>query len=460
MDFQTLLKKNPWWKGKEYFEQDPDYSKLTEAELQWDPELENKIELAPFSLNFLFGPRQAGKTTALKLLIKKTIENKDPKSVFYFNCDEIGDYKELKDVLEEYLIYREREGIDSSLIILDEITAPNEWWRTIKSLIDDATLSKDVLILTGSASIEVKKQTEYFPGRRGKGKDYTMYPLSFKKYVDVVDPDLSKKLTGKPSKDIVFLEEINKLLKDYFISGGFPLAINSYHRKRRIPRALAPLAPFSLRRTVESNQKNGKVEDDIKSTYLAWVKNDLTKTGKDERIAREIIKVLLGKMPSPLSFEGIASETSIKSPKTIASYLHTLSDLFVLELAYFIDPNTEVIQFGKNKKIELIDPLLFQIFEDWGLVEIKEKESVIAESVLAVHLYRKYKNIFYWSGKEEIDCVIQKENKLMGYECKWKEKAKEKKIKVGRLKEVYTISKKDFGGKIIPLSLFLYALEK
>ncbi len=433
MNFDILLEKNPWWKGKEHFKEDQDYLKWQEKSINWIPKIINEIELKPFSLNFIFGPRQVGKTTALKLLIKEILEKINPKSVFYFRCDEISDYKELDELLRLYKEFKDREKIKNSIILLDEITFPREWWRTIKSFIDDGIFKNDTLILTGSASLEVKKETEYFPGRRGNGKDFIMWPLSFKEFVDIIKKDLAEKLRGNIS-DILYLKEMNLLLLDYFNCGGFPLSINSYFEK-------------------------GYVEESIKETYLTWIKNDLAKIGKNDSIAREIIKSVLTKIPSAISWENISKEISIKSPKTVYSYLHVLSELSVLLLSYFIDPNTALIKFGKNKKIHFIDPLYFHIFEGWCLTKIKEKESVIAESILASHLFRKHKNIFYWKNNEEIDSIVKEKDRLIGYECKWQEKANEKKIFIGKLKSVWTISKKDFKGKIIPMSLFLYGLS-
>jgi predicted AAA+ superfamily ATPase len=45
--------------------------------------------LNPFSLNFVYGVRQVGKTTGLKLLIRDLIRSgkTDPKSVFYRDLD-------------------------------------------------------------------------------------------------------------------------------------------------------------------------------------------------------------------------------------------------------------------------------------------------------------------------------------------------------------------------------------
>ena len=85
MDLEILVKKNPWWLGKEHIKEDVDYRKWEEKKIKWTPEIVDKININPFSLHFIFGPRQVGKTTAVKLLINKLLEKKNPKSIFYFN---------------------------------------------------------------------------------------------------------------------------------------------------------------------------------------------------------------------------------------------------------------------------------------------------------------------------------------------------------------------------------------
>lgn len=447
MKLDTLLAKNPWWKGKEFFNEDEDFKKWLEKKIKWEPEIVKKFPLKPFSLHFILGPRQSGKTTTIKLIIKNLLESNDPKSIFYFRCDDIADYKELRELIESYLELREKWNISNSFIFLDEISSPKEWFRTIKSLIDDGTFRNDVLVLSSSTSIKIKKETEFFPGRRGEGKDFYVLPLNFREFMEVVQPDLFKRLPSpiseikfeeikkKSLEAIVFLEDLNKLLSIYFEVGGFPLAINSYFENRY-------------------------VENTVKEAYLSWFKNDVVKVGRSIENAREIIKCLLAKIPSAISWENIAKETSIKSPKTINAYLHIFSEMFSLIISYFIDPNSSILQFGKNKKIHFIDPLLFSIFEDWCLVRVKEKESVVAEIVLASHLFRRFGEVFYWKNKTEVDCVVKEKERLVGIECKWKERIERKRIFVGKMREVYTLSKKEFDieNKIIPMAVFLSLL--
>lgn len=48
------------------------------------------------------GPRQVGKTTVLKILVHDLLKQRDPRSVFYYSCNELSDYRELGEVLDNY----------------------------------------------------------------------------------------------------------------------------------------------------------------------------------------------------------------------------------------------------------------------------------------------------------------------------------------------------------------------
>jgi len=456
MDKGILLGKNPWWRGKEHFKEDEDYKNWEEKKVRWVPQTLKEIELRPFSLHFIFGPRQVGKTTLIKLMIQKLLESNRivPQQVFYFRCDELRDYRELNELLASYFALREELGVNSSYIFLDEITFAEEWFRSIKSWIDDGKFKKDVVIISGSASLEIMKHAEYFPGRRGDGKDFLILPLSFREFIKVIKPDIHQKLPQlislkekeirtKTSQAFVYFKELNSLLDLYLKIGGFPLAINSYVQEK-------------------------KVTPPVQEVYLSWIKSDIAKVNRNINTAREILKSVINKIPTPISWENIAKETSIKSPKTINAYLHMFKELFLINISYYLNLNNLTIEFGKNKKIHLIDPLFYELFEEWCLVEVKDKENKKAEDLLASHLFRLGKNsklfsdeIFYWQNSIEIDSVITTKNKAIGFEVKWGEKIKPIKAIVGKMKEIYLISKNAFepSERIIPLSVFLSLLN-
>lgn len=451
MEMDILVEQNKWWKDKKLIEQDYDIVRWKEKKYKWIPSIIETIKLEPYALHIILGPRQVGKTTAIKLLIKKLLEEKNPQSIFYFNCEEISDYKELSNIIETYMEFKNSAGIKNSYIFLDEITSPNEWYKTIKSKIDKGVFKEDVLILTGSSSINIKRQTELFPGRRGKGSDYIMLPLSFREFLKVIRPEIyekikpikelsEKELREKAMQAMIFAKELNSALLEYLKFGGFPLSM-------------------------EENLEAKKV-------YLSWIKTEILKSERSDNIARQIIKSLLEKIQTPISWEGISKEIEIKSPKTVAAYVELLRTMFSLIVLYHADISSKSIKFGKNKKIHFLDPLLLEIFEDWCMVRLKNKESILAESVTAMHIARystkKYKtimldeNLFYWRNSSEVDVVLNDNGRLKGFEVKWTDKFDIKQEKCLRhLKEFTIISKNKFSSKpfIIPLSIFLSILD-
>ncbi len=452
MEKSILVEKNPWWKGREHLAEDRDYEMWLKNPIRWLPSIVEEMELKPYSLHILLGPRQTGKTTAVKLIIQNLLEKaKDTRAVFYFRCDLLKDYKELLEVLNAYLDYREEAGIKTSYIFLDEVTAPEEWFRAIKELIDSNRLKNDVVVLTGSTSMKIKKTTELFPGRRGYGRDFILLPLSFREFVNVLNPELHKKLPlAKSLYDVrkacmnalPHINELSKLFEIYLKTGGFPLAVISW-------------------------KKSGLVDEATKEAYLSWIKNDLYKAGKDESIAREITKAVLTKIPSRLSWEGISKEISVKSPKTVNSYLNVFTEMFLTHIAYYLDPNTGFVKFAKNKKIAFIDPLVYRILEDWCLIKMKDPEPVIVEGIVAAHISRvvggstKVGEVYYWANSTEVDIVARTKEKIIGFEVKWEGKAEEKRLIVGRMKDVFVLSKSTFDPKrnILPIPLFLAVLH-
>jgi len=442
IEITELFDQNPWWKDKEKIEEDYDIIKWKSKKHRWIPDIKDKISLKPFALHIITGPRQAGKTTLFKLMIKELIEKREPKSIFYFNCENVSDHKELTEILKLYLEFKEDNKIKNSLIFLDEITSPLEWYKTLKFFIDKGDFKDDVLLVTGSSSISVKKHVELFPGRRGNGKDFIIYPLSFRGFIKIIEPDLIKKIpiitnleeiNRRVTNALLYEKELNNYLKKYMGYGGFPLSIANLNQPK----------------------------EEAKNIYLSWIKNAILKSDRSDLIARQIIKILVETQQSDISWENISKKIEIKSPKTVASYIELLNSIFVINILYNIDISGKSIKFGKNKKIHFKDPLLFDIFEEWALTETRNKYSAIAESLVAEHLCRAFPGkVFFWKNKQEIDAVVLEKNRIYGFEVKWKEKSE--KIKYpNQFKEIYLITKKEFSKKPlkIPLSVFLVMID-
>jgi hypothetical protein len=386
---------NPWWAG----EKDEAYEEWLASEIRWVPEIVDRIAVEPFSLHFLVGARQVGKTTALKIFIQRLLERGfDPKSIFYYSCDEIVDHRELGELVDTYISARKEWGIRSSVIILDEITFVEEWWRAIKSRIDRRLLKNDVLLITGSASMELVRQKEMFPGRRGKGRDFTLHPLDFSRYAEIFGGLKLKKAGLKKPDQVercmranrIFSEKLHGLFLKYLKTGGFPLPVVQYFSR-------------------------GKVSAGSLRVYLDWLRGDWQRAGRSDRYMKEVVSYILQTRLSPVSWLGIARETSISSPHTSQAYVETLENLLVAIVLHILSPQKKVM-YRKNKKIHIADPAIYHAFETYVGVEVLDETMV--ESAVVSHLSRT-SDVYYWRNASEVDAVCLLGDQQIGFEVKW-----------------------------------------
>ncbi len=120
-------------------------------------------------------------------------------------------------------------------LLFDEITFVHEWQRAIKYVLDSPLINDKCIMVTGSSSIALKKET--FTGRPIKTRFFL--PLSFKEFCNTFgSANLRKELTQeqistlsvnelkeKAKKLLFFFTEIDNLFNRYIKSGGFPRSI-------------------------------------------------------------------------------------------------------------------------------------------------------------------------------------------------------------------------------------------
>jgi predicted AAA+ superfamily ATPase len=385
---------NPWWVGEE----DATYQRWKSYQVRWIPDVVERITFNPFSLHFLVGPRQVGKTTALKICIQRLLRERNPRSIFYFPCDELSNYRELGEVLDNYLSAAREWGTAQCVLFLDEVTFVEEWWRAVKLRIDSGALLRHVVVISGSSSLDLLAQKERFPGRRGSGMDIYMLPMDFAGYV--------RKLGGietktSPASDLegiernmkansLFASRISELFRAYLKTGGFPVPIREFFEQGRV--------------SVETQQ-----------ALLEWLRSDWRKAGKSDGYMKAVISYILRARLSPVSWLGIAKETSLGSPHTTQSYVECLQDLLVAQTLYLLSPDGKV-EFRKNKKIHFSDPFLYHLFSSYTGVEVLEE--TLTESALACHLSRVFET-YYWRNGSEVDAVSVVGKQQVGFEVKW-----------------------------------------
>ncbi|WP_297535263.1 ATP-binding protein [Thermococcus sp.] len=344
---------NPWWEEKE----DYHVKRWNEQKIHWWPRWAEELSLKPFSLNFVLGPRQVGKTTGIKLLIERLLRENPPESILYINVEVLPDHRTLASLLREFEGMKKREGIKTGYIFLDEVTSLDGWWRGLKPLIDAGMLENDVVTVTGSSSLRVKRDIEMSPGRRGEGKTLEVMPLSFAEYVEVMGlkrPELHR-------------EKTLELFEEYLKTGGFPGSIN------------------------------GLPMEDLLGAYIG----EFVRFGKSLEIARETFYALIQSAPSATSFRALAEMTSGYSYKVVQDYIEFFRELYIVGIAYLREGNR--VLYKREKKFFFRDPLLARLFSTWSGAELRE--DALYEWLVQEHLYRKFGEVYYYRNSYEVDAI-------------------------------------------------------
>jgi len=417
---KAIIEQNGWWKDKENLLSD----EKIDAALNKNQPLVYRFE--NYSNNLFIGPRQVGKTTFFKLLIYDLILNKNanPKEVCYFSCELLKNFRDIVELFRKFSVLAKPK-----YIFFDEISFVEDWHRAIKYLLDSGLLKGKILYLTGSSSIELKK--ERFPGRAINIKYFL--PLSFRKFASlfgsnqlkakIKDLGLSefrnlKEINEKSRELFTFEDELEKLFFTYLQTGGFPRAFYEM-------------------------MEEGKIRSETYEIYWNWLLNDIAKLGRSEKIAISILEGILKNYGVKFSLNSISKEMEIGSHVTVREYLEIFENLSAIRNVHFFDFNKKKILFRKMRKVYFIDPFIlhtinFKIYgtqyEDFP----KTVEGLVIESLI-----RKSGNlkVGFYTNRKEIDVAFNN----FGIEVKWQEKVTPKDFpRTLDVKNKIIVSKKDF----------------
>lgn len=455
IDKSKLQLHNPWWVRRELILEDPHIKEYEEQKFKWIPPFFVSDKLKTDAVLTLRGPRRVGKTTALKLLIKKFLleDNFPPQSIFLYSCDRIEDYKELYSLLSTYIEFAKPRVSQRLYIFLDEISFVSEWQRAIKSLIDEGKGKGITFLLTGSNILDLRISGERLPGRRGKvfKPDIEMLPLSFSEFLRLVVPELLQKSPQEAA--LRQLPEFQKFFEDFILTGGFLATINQFYSKEFIP-------SYSY------------------ETYLNWVEGDLHKTNRSEKVALRIIERVLTHLTTPVSLYKLAKESGLSSHATVSDYLDILEKMFVLFSLNYISISQRKVDYKKNQKFYFLDPFIQAVLaaavDDFldeafnysrAILLANELRPKLAEVLVGATLKRFYSRLFYGGDKEiEIDFVGKRGNILSFFEVKYAKEIRTQEIL--RIKQVLPknkitlITQKDYLEEkelieMVPLEIFL-----
>lgn len=367
MQIGDIAIQNPWWARKEAIQEDAKIRQYEAGKYKWRPRILNYIDLGRDVVYSIRGPRQIGKTTMLKLQIRELLEKgHPPQNIMYYACDMVRESRELYDIMATYVKWAETAGKGRIILMLDEISSVRDWGVAIKKFIDDFQNAGKVLVLTGSHSIDIEKNTERFPGRGGEREGISTHkillPMKFAEYVELKNPALcqnikAQKLDEKEVRGKEFMSllsgiepdtlktllplqpELDRLLEEYLLDGGIMFAVNQLAEKGEIPQQTYEL-------------------------YIRQLMGDIHRIGRDEMTAKQVLSAVLGRVGSRASWLGMAKEAGIPSNVTIEQYAGILQGMFILDVFHLVDEKMQP-KYRSEKKIHVPNPFMFHALRSW-----------------------------------------------------------------------------------------------
>lgn len=479
-----ILDQNPWWRRTDWEGRDPHLRRLRDAPRRLPVAVLETLDLTRPAIHTLRGPRQVGKSTALKLLAGRESRRAEPSSILYLALD-LLEGRPMAEIARTVRRAKELAGVREgapSLILLDEVTVTEGWQTAVKSLWDGGVIDRDVVVCTGSSSIDLASGVaDRLPGRRGAGADHLMLPADFPTFARAMDETLPPSpglrisdiasTRGRPALEVARAHTaiLDRLLERYVVFGGLPAAVAEATTGAARPSdATIRIAEDSLLREIAQRGA---------SETAAWalmerVLRSLGSRTSWEHMARE--------MGVPLGSRRRPSARSGPSAPTVREYVEHLAAAYLVLIVYAWRSGADAGSVAKQKKLYFADPLLAQaaLRRAPGL---KLDLHALVENVVALALLGRYEppasriggflapdDLHYWVTRSsgEIDFVAGPRRALEVCEVKYRRHidlrtvAKIPQALPERPVVVATHRDLDHRGtySLVPASLFLWAL--
>lgn len=326
----------------------------------------------------IYGPRQVGKTTLVKDLMKKVGAN-----FAYFNGDEVTTKNLWRNDQVPALI---QSFGDKKLVILDEAQMIGEVGSICKQIIDAALGIQ--LVLTGSSALDMANLTqEPLTGRKW---EYFLYPISCGELIEY---------SGVP--------ELLQNLSQYLVYGCYP--------------------------EVVTNLKNAQqILSNLSSSYL--YKDVLALTGvKKPLLLEKILKALAWQVGSEVSLTELSQIVGADA-KTVDNYIHLLEQVYVVYRlgAYSGNLRNEI---SRKKKIFFYDNgIRNALIGNYSLPNNRNDIGALWENYLMTERRKLlayngfYGHTYFWRSRTqvEVDYLEEIDGKLYAYEFKWNPASKSK----------------------------------
>lgn len=329
----------------------------------------------------VIGIRRSGKSTILRQVVKKLIEDNKRENTLIMNLEERRWLKlDLEFLNKAYESYREIINPENKPhIFLDEVQKLREWERFVRSLHEKREAN---IVITGSSSKLMSKELATL--LTGRTLELEILPLSFREFLKF------REIKIENEKDIIFnAGKIKSLFREYLEFGGFP-EITLTEEKRHKKEIL------------------WKYFDDIISKDVV----ERFKIRNPEKI-EVLAKYYLTNISSPHTFN--STSRFLKIPvETISRYSGYLE---ISRLTFHLNRFSFTVKEQENspRKIYSIDTGLsnavgFRFTEGFG----KIAENLVFLELLRKKMKSRNIEIFYWKNTQqrEVDFLLKEDQDI------------------------------------------------
>jgi uncharacterized protein len=324
----------------------------------------------------VFGPRQVGKTTLIKEIVKRV-----NKPALFFNADDF----EVKDMFEKPTIARLKSiAGDAKLLVIDEAQRIENIGITLKLFCDE--FPNVQVIASGSSAFELSDKIK--EPLTGRSFEYKLFPLSWMEMVRHTS---------------VITEHASLPVR--LLYGYYPAVINNPGNEREI---LSGLAGNYLYRDILSLQS-------VRKPYLLDA----------------LLKAIAMQMGSEVSYNNLAKLVKA-DVKTVEHYIDLLEKSFIIFRLPAYNKNV-FTELKKGRKIYFWDVGIrnsilgnFTPLENRGDLGALWENFLIVERLKNNTYSEKRANPFFWRtiNQTEIDYVEEDHKKLHAFEFKYSESRK------------------------------------
>ena len=330
--------------------------KIFQKDLQIIPrKIPENIRKSP-KIIVITGVRRSGKSTLLRQLSKHYTHY----NYINFEDERLIDftYHDFNTLLEVFLSLNPK----SNTFFFDEIQEVNGWEKFIRRLFTEGYK----IYVTGSNATLLS--SEIATSITGRNLKIELYPFSFKEYLSYHTTPIKPIMTTKEKA------ALSKQCKEYLYYGGFPEILHS------------------------------KDFEEINQIYQDIIIKDLLVRRKirDSKDFRELALFLLSNISTKISYHNLKELLEFSTTSKVKNYVDFLCEAYIFFTINKYDPSIKK-QMVNKKKIYAVDTGIVNAVS----FQFSENKGRVLENAVFLELKRRYKDIYYFEGKNECDFIIK-----------------------------------------------------